>query len=401
MDFGLSQDQTAVRDAVRTLARAEIAPGYLKRAKQTSFPWTIHQRVAELGVLGLLAGPEYNPLGEDDYLTAGLAVEELAYADFNVANAVIPVLLMSALINAHGGERIRKQWLTPLVVGQAYVCFGLTEPGSGSDAAALRTKAVADGDGYLLTGEKTSVSMLAHAQAMIVTAQTYRDGRRAGVSAFLVELDSAGVTKSDIPDTGWQTMGRGVVHFDGVRVPTNALLGSEGSAFRSVLNGFDFTRPLLALTGVGCAQACLDETAAYVRTRRAFGAPLARFEGVSFPLAEHATTLEAARLLCYSALWRRTKGLQHTAEAAMTKWYGPLMASQAVKDCLLLHGHYGYAQEFPFEQRLRDVMAVEIADGTAQIQKIIIARERYGADFVPYHRQDGGELAGGAVAGTT
>ena len=271
MDFGLSQDQTAVRDAVRTLARAEIAPGYPKRAKQTSFPWTIHQRVAELGVLGLLAGPEYNPLGEDDYLTAGLAVEELAYADFNVANAVIPVLLMSALINAHGGERIRKQWLTPLVAGQAYVCFGLTEPGSGSDAAALRTKAVADGDGYLLTGEKTSVSMLAHAQAMIVTAQTYRDGRRAGVSAFLVELDSAGVTKSDIPDTGWQTMGRGVVHFDGVRVPTNALLGSEGSAFRSVLNGFDFTRPLLALTGVGCAQACLDETAAYVRTRRAFG----------------------------------------------------------------------------------------------------------------------------------
>lgn len=386
MDFGIDEDQSAVRDAVRQLARTEIAPGYLARAKQTTFPWDVHRRVAELGVLGLLAGPEHNPLDEEDYVTAGVAVEELAYADFNVANAVIPVLLMSALINAHGSERIRKQWLEPLVAGDVFVCFGLTEPGSGSDAAALRTKAMADGDGYLLTGEKTSVSMLAHGRAVIVVAHTYRDGRHVGVSAFLVQLDSPGVVKSDIPDTGWQTMGRGVVHFDGVRVPADALLGSEGSAFGTVLNGFDFTRPLLALTGIGCAQACLDETAEYVRSRQAFGTPLARFEGVSFPLAEHSTTLEAARLLCYSTLWRRTKGFPHTAEAAMTKWYGPLMASQAVKDCLLLHGNYGYAQEFPFEQRLRDVMAVEIADGTAQIQKIIIARERYGAEFIPYQR---------------
>jgi cyclohexanecarboxyl-CoA dehydrogenase len=124
-----------------------------------------------------------------------------------------------------------------------------------------------------------------------------------------------------------------------------------------------------------------------VRTRQAFGSPLSRFEGVSFPLAEHLTTLEAARLLCYSALWRRTVGERHTAEAAMTKWYGPLMASRAVKDCLLLHGNYGYSEEFSLEQRLRDVMAVEIADGTAQIQKIIIARERYGSDFLPYQRR--------------
>jgi cyclohexanecarboxyl-CoA dehydrogenase len=405
MDFGLTDDQAAIRTAVRDLARAEIAPGYLQRAKQTAFPWDIHRRVADLGVLSLLAGPEHNPLDEEDYVAAGLAVEELAYADFNVANAVIPVLLMSALINAHGSARVRGEWLAPLVAGQVYVCFGLTEPESGSDAAALRTKAVAcrnaDGDGYLLSGEKTSVTMLAHASAMIVTAQTYRDDRPVGVSAFLVDLRStgssgstgisggsggSGITTSNIPDTGWQTMGRGVVHFDNVRVPADALLGPEGSAFRTVLNGFDFTRPLLALTGIGCAQACLDETAEYVRTRQAFGAPLARYEGVSFPLAEHSTTLEAARLLCYSALWRRTSGIRHTAEAAMTKWYGPLMASQAVKDCLLLHGNYGYAQEFPFEQRLRDVMAVEIADGTAQIQKIIIARERYGVEFLPYQR---------------
>lgn len=386
MDFGLTEDQSAIRQAVRKLARGEFAAGYLGRAKQTAFPWDVHRRVADLGVLGLLAGPGHNPLDQEDFVAVGLAVEELAYADFNVANAVIPVLLTSALISAHGSPRVQAGWLAPLVAGQTYVAFGLTEPGSGSDAAALRTTAVADGDGYLITGEKTSVTMLAHASAMIVAAQTYRDGRRSGVSAFLVDLGAAGITTSDIPDTGWQAMGRGIIHFDSVRVPADALIGPEGSAFRTVLNGFDFTRPLLALTGIGCAQACLDETAEYVRHRHAFGSPLSRYEGVSFPLAEHTTTLEAARLLCYSALWRRSKGIGHTAEAAMTKWYGPLMASQAVKDCLLLHGNYGYAQGLAFEQRLRDVLAVEIADGTAQIQKIIIARERYGSDFLPYQR---------------
>jgi cyclohexanecarboxyl-CoA dehydrogenase len=386
MDFGLGAEQTAIRDTIRDLARRELVPGYLERANGDAFPWDIHRRIAELGVFGMLAGPGHNPLDREDYVVAGLVVEELAYGDFNVANAVIPVFLMSSLLARHATPAIRKRWLEPLVSGETYLAFGLTEPHSGSDAAALRTQAVADGDGYVLTGEKTSVTMLAHAEAMIVTARTMRDGRSTGVSAFLVELHQAGVSKADIPDTGWKTMGRGVLRLDGVRVPREALLGEEGSAFRSVLAGFDFTRPLLALTGVGCAQYCVDKTAEYVRDRDAFGAPLAKFEGVSFPLAEHSTTLEAARLLCYSALWRRTEGIRHTAEAAMAKWYGPLMASQAVKDCLLLHGNYGYAREYGLEQRLRDVMAVEIADGTAQIQKIIIARERFGSGFLPYSR---------------
>ncbi|WP_068401933.1 acyl-CoA dehydrogenase family protein [Kribbia dieselivorans] len=384
--FGLTEDQLAIRNAVRTFARADLAPGYLERATSTEFPWEVHRQVAGLGVLGMLAGPDHNPLEHDDYVAAGLAIEELAYADFNVANAVIPVMLMSSLIAAHASPAIRDRWLPPLIAGETYIAFGLTEPHSGSDATALRTTAVADGDGYLLTGEKTSVTMLGHAEAMIVTAQTVRDGENRGVSTFLVDLSADGLAKSDIPDTGWKPMGRGVLHLDGVRVPADALIGAEGSAFRSVLGGFDFTRPLLALTGIGCAQSCLDLTADYVRDRVAFGEPLSRFEGVSFPLAEHSTTLEAARLLCYSALWRRNEGLRHTAEAAMSKWYGPLSASAAVKDCLLLHGNYGYATEYGLEQRLRDVMAVEIADGTAQIQKIIIARERYGRDFVPYSK---------------
>lgn len=388
MDFGLDEDQEAFRATVRTFAREKLAPGYLQRAKSERFPWDIHREVAALGVFGLLAGEPFNPLEHEDFVAAGLVVEELAYADFNMANAAIPALLMSSLIARHGQPAVRQEWLGRLVSGDAYVALGLTEPQCGSDVTAIRTTATATAaeDSYLLNGEKTSVTMLTHANAIIVIAQTNRDGQAAGVSAFLVPLDSPGIVKSPISDTGWLPMGRGVLHLDNVEVPASHLLGREGGAFRSVLNGFDFTRPLLALTGIGCAQATLDETAGYVTGRLAFGSPLASYEGVSFPLAEHATRLEAARLLCYSALWHRTVGKKHTALAAMTKWYGPQEASRAIHDCLLLHGNYGYSSEFPLEQRLRDVLAVEIADGTAQIQKIIIARELYGRQFVPYGR---------------
>ena len=386
MEFGLNEDQEAFRDTVRTFARGKLAPGYLERAKSERFPWDAHREVAALGVFGLLAGGEFSPLDYEDYVAAGLVVEELAYADFNLANAAIPVLLMSSLIARHGQDELRRDWLPGLVGGDTYVALGLTEPGTGSDVTAIRTTATATADGYVLRGEKTSVTMLAHAAAIIVVAQTVRDGEPAGVSAFLVPLNAPGITKSPISDTGWRPLGRGVLHLDDVPVSAQNLLGIEGAAFRSVLNGFDFTRPLLALTSIGCAQASLDETAAYVSDRQAFGSQLASFEGVSFPLAEHATHLEAARLLCYSALWHRTVNRKHTALAAMTKWYGPLHASQAIHDCLLLHGNFGYSSDYPLEQRMRDVLAVEIADGTAQIQKIIIARELYGRQFIPYGR---------------
>ena len=384
VDFGLNEDQEAFRDAVRTFAREKLAPGYLQRAKSGTFPWDVYREIAALGVFGLLAGEPFNPLEREDFIAAGLVVEELAYADFNLANAVIPTLLMSSLIAQHAQEPVREAWLPRLVDGDTFVALGLTEPHAGSDVTAIRTTATAAGDTYLLNGEKTSVTMLAHAEAIVIVAQTVRDGQPAGVSAFLVPLDSAGIVKSPISDTGWLPLGRGVLHLDNVEVPARHLLGREGGAFRKVLNGFDFTRPLLALTGIGCAQATLDETAGYVTDRQAFGGPLASYEGVSFPLAEHATKLHAARLLCYSALWHRTEGKKHTALAAMTKWYGPQEASQAIHDCLLLHGNFGYSSEFPVEQRLRDVLAVEIADGTAQIQKIIIARELYGRQFIPY-----------------
>jgi cyclohexanecarboxyl-CoA dehydrogenase len=386
MDFGMTETQQELRDAVRNFARKHVAPGYLERARSDRFDWDLHRQIAALGVFGLLAGEEHNPLPEEDFVAVGLVVEELAYADFNMANAAIPVMLMSSLLARHGSPRVREAYLSQLVDGSTYVALGLTEPECGSDVSAITTTATATPDGYVISGEKTSVTMLPEAEAIILVARTVRDGQDVGASAFLVPLDASGISKAPIEDPGWKPLVRGVLHLDQVAVPADALLGQEGEAFRQVLNGFDFTRPLLALTGIGCAQVSIDETVEYVSQRKSFGAALATYEGVSFPLSEHATHLQAARLLCYSTLWHRTVDRRHTALAAMTKWYGPLHAGQAIRECLLLHGNFGYSSEFPFEQRLRDVLSVEIADGTAQIQKIIIARELFGRQFVPYRK---------------
>ena len=386
-DLDVTEDQAALREVVRTYARSELAPTYLERARTARFPWAEHRRVAELGVLGLLAGEEWGGVETPDYVACGIAMEELAYADFNVANCVLPPLIISSILREHGSREQKERWLTPIVAGQTMVALGLTEPGSGSDAAAMRTVATRTAQGWRLDGEKSSITAIPFAEAAVIFARTDTAKRAAGVSAFLVPLDLEGITLGAIADPGWLPVGRGTISMSGVELPGSALVGQEGDGFRTVMRNFDFTRPLLALTAIGAAQATLDETVEHVRHREAFGSTLSRFEGISFPLAEHATALELARMICYRTLRKRTSGLAHTADAAMSKWVGPLASSRAIHDCLLQFGHYGYSSEYPHEQRLRDVMAVEIADGTAQIQKIIIARELFGRDFVPYQQE--------------
>ena len=175
-----------------------------------------------------------------------------------------------------------------------------------------------------------------------------------------------------------------MIALDHVRVPSSHRLGEEGTGFRQVMQGFDYNRILIGLGAIGAAQASLEETMTYVKERRAFGRPIAKFEGVSFPIAEAATQLEAARWLCYRALWLADRGLPYTKESAMVKWWAPRLAVETIHECLLLHGHYGYTDELPFGQRMRDVIGLEIGDGTAQIMKIIVARELMGRETLPY-----------------
>jgi cyclohexanecarboxyl-CoA dehydrogenase len=202
------------------------------------------------------------------------------------------------------------------------------------------------------------------------------------VTAFLVPLDLPGVSRSALRDMGTRVIGRAVLSFDHVRLPRSHRIGEEGHGFYQIMQGFDYNRVGIALACVGVAEVSLEETLAWVTERRAFGRPLAGFEGVSFALAEAATHLEACRWLCYRALWLADHGRPYTKESAMTKWWGPRLAVETIHQCLLFHGHYGYTDELPFEQRMRDVIGLEIGDGTAEVMKLIVARQLMGRGVV-------------------
>jgi cyclohexanecarboxyl-CoA dehydrogenase len=183
---------------------------------------------------------------------------------------------------------------------------------------------------------------------------------------------------------GSHCVGRAVLSFDHVRIPGSHRLGDEGQGFYQVMRGFDYNRVGIALASLGVAQVSLEETMGYVKERRAFGKPLATFEGISFRIAEMATHIDACRGLCYRAMWLADQGLPHSKESAMTKWWGPKLAVETIHQCLLFHGHYGYTDELPFEQRMRDVIGLEIGDGTAEVMKTIVARELMGRESRPY-----------------
>ena len=231
----------------------------------------------------------------------------------------------------------------------------------------------------MLNGEKTSISFAADADGAVIFARTgtAEQGAR-GISAFMVDLNQKGVTRTKLDDIGTTIVGRGSLFFDDVFVPADCRLAEEGDGFVQVMQGFDFSRALIGLQVVAAAQASLDETWEYVKQREAFGAPIAQYQGVSFPLAEGETYLTMARQLCYHTLDLRDRNLPHTAEAAMCKWYAPKTACEVIHQCLLTHGHYGYVKGSPHQQRYRDVLGLQIGDGTAQIMKLIIAREKVG-----------------------
>jgi cyclohexanecarboxyl-CoA dehydrogenase len=273
-----------------------------------------------------------------------------------------------------------KLWLKRLTAGEALFAIALTEPRGGSDAANLRLRIERDGGHYLLNGEKTSISAADQADAAVVFGRTGSvESGAQGVTALLVPTDLPGVTRNRFDCHGQRAIGRGSLFFDNVRVPVSHRLGPENKGFVQVMQGFDFSRALIGLQVLAVARVALGETWGYVAERQAFGKPLSAFQGVSHPLADYDTQVEAARLLCLQALWLKDKGAPHSAEAAMCKWWAPKLAYETVHQCLLMHGHGGYDRGL-MEQRLRDVLGFEIGDGTAQIMRTIIARARAGRE---------------------
>ncbi|MER3421323.1 MAG: cyclohexanecarboxyl-CoA dehydrogenase, partial [Chloroflexota bacterium] len=363
--------------------RQELLPHYRDWDRSGAFPRHLWRRMGALGLTGARVPRAYD--GQElDAVATGIAAEEVARGDFNLSYVVLIPALCGEVLTHHGSERVKREWLAPMARGEAIIGLALTEPGAGSDAKMITTRAVREGDEYVISGEKSGTSLLMVADAVVLFAKTDPTAGARGVTAFLVPLDAPGVTRTPFEDMGSRAVQRGSLFLDGVRVPADHRVGTEGAGFSAVMNGFDFSRCIIGLMCLGAAQQSLEETMAYVTQRQAFGQPLARFEGVSFPIAEHATLLEAARWLCYWGLWLRDRGLPHTKEAAMAKWWAPKVAVECIHDCILLHGQYGYTRELPLEQRLRDVIGLEIGDGTAQVMKIVIARELMGRAFLPY-----------------
>jgi cyclohexanecarboxyl-CoA dehydrogenase len=303
----------------------------------------------------------------------------------NVGYLPLLAALNGQIIARHAAPALAAEWLPRIVSGEAISCLGLTEPRGGSDAANLVLSARREGDAYRLNGEKSSISMADQADVGVVFARTGASGSGArGVSAFLVPMNAPGVTTTRFNDLGSKCIGRGSIFFDDVKVPAANRLAEEGMGFVQVMQGFDYSRALIGLQVLGAAQASLDESWAYIRQREAFGTPIAQYQGVTFPLAEAEGMVAAVRQLCYHTLRLRDESAPHTAEAAMCKWLGPKTAVDAIHQCLLTHGHYGWSLDLPHQQRLRDVMGLEIGDGTAQIMKMIVARERGGRETVQH-----------------
>jgi cyclohexanecarboxyl-CoA dehydrogenase len=382
-----NEDQMAIRDLARRFARERLAPHYQTREKVGVIDRDLIREMGSLGLMGVDLPESFGGLGAPG-ITAGIIGEELAYGDFNISAVPVGVSLLGAVITSAATPALAAYWIPRMVSGETLMGVCVTEPSGGSDASALKLRCRRDGGHYVLDGEKTSITFADCADAFIVFARTGApESGAAGVTALIVPADTPGIARTRFNDVGSRIIGRGSVFFEGVRVPEQNRLGLENQGFTHVMRGFDFSRALIALQCVGCAQASLDETWEYTKTRTAFNAPIASFQGVTFPLVEGESQIAAIRQLSYHAIALRDAGLPHTSEAAMVKWMGPKTAFDVIHQCLLTFGHYGWSMDLPHQQRLRDVMGLEIGDGTAGIMKLIVARERVGRVAVQYAKR--------------
>lgn len=381
LDFSFTEEQEMIRNMVRDFGQKELAPGYAERVKAETLPRELIKKVAALGLMGINIPEEYG--GEPrDNVTVGVVLEELSkYAD-DAAWLVFNNYATASMVRL-GTDEIKNEWLPAMAQGDKIVLMGATEAEAGSDLANLKTSARKDGDCYVLNGEKNRVSFATQGDAAMVLAKTDPSSRR--ITPFLVPFDLPGISISRINDMANESIIGGIVALEGVRLPKKYLLGDEeGKGFRETMRTFDCTRAFAAIEALAAAEVTLKETIEYTKERVQFNKPIAKFQGVSFTLAEAATYIELGRWLCYRVLWMSDNRVPHSKESAMVKWWCPRTAFNIIHECLLIHGHYGFSKDLPIEQRLRDAIVPEIGDGTPEIMKLIIVREMFGREFLDY-----------------
>lgn len=378
----ITEDLELLAETAEKFAQKYVAPGFLERDQSRVFDRDLVKKMGEMGFIAPELPEQYGGQGMGR-LAAGIIHEAIAKADLSFSYINLLASLNGQILAEHGQPEVVEPWLKKLTAGEAIFSIALTEPRGGSDAANLRLKIERDGDEYVINGEKTSISAADQADASVVFGRTGSNESGAhGVTALLVPMNLSGISTTRFDCHGQRAIGRGSIFFDNVRVPVNHRLGDENKGFVQVMQGFDFSRALIGLQVLAVARVSLDEAWEYAAQREAFGQPLTAFQGVSHPLAEYETQVEAARLLCLQTLWLKDNHLPHTSEAGMCKWWGPKLAYDVIHQCLLTFGHAGYDRGV-MEQRMRDVLGFQIGDGTAQIMKTIIARHKAGRKAVP------------------
>jgi alkylation response protein AidB-like acyl-CoA dehydrogenase len=376
MDFRLSEDQDLLRRSIREFAETEIRPHVREWDEAQHFPSEAMPALAGLGLLGIQIPEEYGGAGLSavDYC---ICIEELARVDPGLA---LSVAAHNGLCSAHilmfGSEDQKRTFLVPLARGEKIGAWGLTESTSGSDAAGMRTSAVRAGACWVLNGSKTFTTHGRVGHVMVTMAVTDRAVGAKGISAFIVEHGTPGMTPGKKEDKlGMRASDTSEVLFENCRIPTDRLVGEEGQGFVNAMQVLDAGRIGIAALSVGLAQGAYEAALAYAQQRRAFGKPISSFQAIQWKLADNATRIEGARLLTYRAAYLKDRGGRTTLESAMAKLYASEIAVKAADDCVQIHGGYGFVKDYPAEKFFRDVKLTTIGEGTSEIQRLVIARQ--------------------------
>ena len=376
MDFRLSDEQELLRASVREFAEAEMRPHVMEWDEAQHFPMELLPKLAELGLMGVQFAEEFGGSGMSavDYC---LCIEELARVCPAIALSVAAHNgLCSAHINMFGTDAQKAKYLPRLVRGQVLGAWGLTEAGAGSDAASMKTSAVRDGDGWRLNGSKNFITHGRIGGVMVVIAVTDRAKGNRGISAFVVEHGTPGMSAGKKENKlGMRASDTSEVIFQDCRIPAADLLGEEGQGFINTLQVLDAGRIGIAALSVGLAQGAYKAARNYAKERRQFGQPIAAFQAIQWKLADNATRIEAARLLTYRAAYLKDRGQRMTRESAMAKLFASEIAVKAADDCVQIHGGYGFVKDYPAEKYFRDVKLLTIGEGTSEIQRLVIARQ--------------------------
>ena len=375
-DLYFTEEHKMLRDMVRDFARNEVKPLAQELDEKGGFPYESVKKMAELGLMGIPWNEKYGGTGMDT-MALVIAIEEIGkVCPSTSATMMAHTSLGTAPIAIFGTEEQKERYLPGLASGKKIGAFGLTEPNAGSDAGNTQSRAVLNGDEYIVNGEKAFCTNAGEAAVMIFTAVMVEDGEEKGISAFVIDADTEGMSLNP-PEKkmGWCGSDTRSVFFKDMHIPKSAVLGNPSKGFKQFLKTLTGGRITIGALGIGTAQGAFARALAYSQEREAFGKPIHKFQGVSFKLSDMATQIEAARHLVYYAAWKKDRGLPVIKEAAMAKLFSSETAMMVTTEAIQVLGGYGYIKEYDVERFFRDAKILEIGEGTSEIQRMIIARE--------------------------